>query len=345
MSIKRDNMDIIDDDNYGKILKLGKYYGKNNYGNGSKVSIEYGTSNFESIIYGDSLARIMEFSGYNVTREYFVSNNSIDISKIKDLLNKYRVNFDKFINDDFLYDNSIVDMAVDLLKKSDKCYIDNDELWLNTSSLYDSENRLLIDAEGMCSDFLLYLSYHIHRFYCGYDIIIDILSSDNCDYIDGIKSGIVFAGYDSEKLEIIKANNSKNKINNNINDVNEARCFFIAFQNVKKLYDIEKAYSKICLLIKGKGCYLEDKCGTIISDGAYIILNKLTQFDNICINASLDRRPNIIFDYLYELAHLFNSYYDDNTINDNCVIMILTMIRIVMDNSANILGLILREKI
>ena len=66
-----------------KIIELGKNYGKNNIGNGEKVNIEYVSANptgtlhighGRGAVYGDNLSRIMSFSGYDVTREYYIND-------------------------------------------------------------------------------------------------------------------------------------------------------------------------------------------------------------------------------------------------------------------------------
>lgn len=66
-----------------KIIAEGKNYGRNNIGNGKKINIEYVSANPTGILhighgrgatYGDTLARIMSFSGFDVTKEYYVND-------------------------------------------------------------------------------------------------------------------------------------------------------------------------------------------------------------------------------------------------------------------------------
>ncbi len=338
MSIKKELEGNIND-SINKILNEGKNYGRSNYGNGRKINIEYGTFSDINTIYGDSLARIMSFIGYDVTREYFVKDGNIDTNKIKRDLDKYRVNFDKFVTEEFLYDKGMIDITLSFLKRSGKCYIDNDNLWLKTTDLFDSEDRVLIKSDGTYTSFLTDLSYHVYRLQENYDSVIDIVYNDNIEYMDGIKSGICFAGYDKNKLIIIHLNN-KNDIN--YEDINKLRYDFISdnlfsVEENNSIYYIEKAYSKICVLLRGKTY----NCSTIGNEIAYIILNKLIQFEQIVIDAS-SGDINIISNYLYELASL---YYDYEVImNTSEYINLLFAIKIVMDNTASVLGLILREK-
>lgn len=75
--------------NINKVIEEKDTYGKCNYGNSKKVNIEYVSANPTGFLhighargasYGDSLARIMNFAGFNVTREYYINDagNQID---------------------------------------------------------------------------------------------------------------------------------------------------------------------------------------------------------------------------------------------------------------------------
>ena len=84
-----------------KILDEGKNYGKNTIGNNKKINIEFVSANPTGILhighgrgatYGDNLARIMNFSGYDVTKEYYINDagnqmNNLGIS-IKERYNE-----------------------------------------------------------------------------------------------------------------------------------------------------------------------------------------------------------------------------------------------------------------
>ena len=338
MSIKRELEGNIND-SIKIILERGKNYGRSNYGNDRKINIEYGTSADINTIYGDSLARIMSFIGYDVTREYFVRENAEVIDEIQKELDDIRINFDLFTKEKDLYDGGIVDTTLVLLQQSGKCYIDNNNLWLKTTDLFDSEDRLLIKSDGSYASFLTDLSYHVCRLKKNYDSIIDIVYDDSIEYFNGIKSGICFAGYDQNKLKIIHLS-KKNDVN--CDDVNKLRYNFIS-DNLNSVQDnnlicyIEKAYSKICLLLRGKTY----NYSTIGDESAYTILNKLIQFEEIVIEAS-SGNINIISNYLYELAVLYYNYEAVMTTNE--YINLLFAIKIVMDNAASMLGLILREE-
>ena len=66
-----------------RILKEGRNYGRNEIGNQKKINIEFVSANPTGILhvghgrgatYGDNLARILSFSGYNITKEYYIND-------------------------------------------------------------------------------------------------------------------------------------------------------------------------------------------------------------------------------------------------------------------------------
>ena len=69
--------------NINVILDEGKNYGKSEYGNHEKINIEYVSANptgtlhighGREAVYGDALAHVMSFAGYDVTREYYIND-------------------------------------------------------------------------------------------------------------------------------------------------------------------------------------------------------------------------------------------------------------------------------
>ncbi len=379
MSIKDNLKHIINEESaeitttyINRIIVEGKNYGRSNYGDGKKVNIRCTLSsevlnveNLSMFVYSDCLSHIMSFAGYDVTRELYVKINN-NAAATRKILDKIRVNFDMFTEEKFLYDNGLVDAILSRLQKSGKCYINDNGLWLKTVDLNDSENRLLIDENGSYACLLPEIAYYVDKFTKGYDVMINISNCGQCKYVEGIKAGIEFAGYSSDKIVFKNLNENYeniyideliNKLSvndiryyliNALNNVNNLNLFTIKNIN-NSLYYIENAYAKICLLLRENKCEIMDKCGSIDSDCAYTILNKLIEFDKIVVSAS-NENIGIVFDYLYELAKLFYKYEDevinddnDNYLNEKC--FVLSAIRIVMNNAANMLGLILREEI
>lgn len=78
--------------NINNVIEMKDTYGKCNLGNNEKVNIEYVSANPTGFLhighargasYGDSLARIMQLAGYDVTREYYINDAGNQINNLE----------------------------------------------------------------------------------------------------------------------------------------------------------------------------------------------------------------------------------------------------------------------
>lgn len=86
--------------NINKVLKEKENYGRSNIGHNKKINIEFVSANPTGILhlgnarggaYGDSLARIMSFAGYNVTKEYYINDAGGQINNLAlSILTRYQ---------------------------------------------------------------------------------------------------------------------------------------------------------------------------------------------------------------------------------------------------------------
>ena len=74
-----------------EIIKLGNDYGRSDIGNGQSYNIEFVSANPTGILhlgnarggaYGDSLARILDFAGYDVVKEYYINDAGSQIDNL-----------------------------------------------------------------------------------------------------------------------------------------------------------------------------------------------------------------------------------------------------------------------
>lgn len=410
-------------DNLNRIIKEKNNFGRNNTGNNKKINIEYVSANptgslhvghCRGATYGDNLSRIMSFSGYDVTREYYVNDagNQMDnlaisikerykelcslecnipedgyhgqeiielakeiyntykdtkldedleyfkqeglkilLEQIKKDLDKYRVNFDIFTSEQSLYDNSLIEITLNKLKSSNKCYIEDDALWLKTTDYGDDKDRVIIKKDGNYTYLLPDIAYHQDKYNRGYDELIDVLGSDHHGYIKRLKAAIEIMGNDPDKLDIkilqmvrlikdneeIKLSKRTGKtltLNDLMEDVgiNATRYFFSSKSldtqmdfdmdlatkesNENPIYYIEYANARISSILnkyRHKNDVIKEY-RTLTSKDTYTMLKKLYEFEDIVISAANKRTPHIIANYTYELASLFHSYYSKEKI-------------------------------
>jgi len=120
--------------------------------------------------------------------------------------------------------------------------------------------------------------------------------------------------------------------------------------NENPVYYIEYANARISSILRNRNVEKVIKFSTIDDELAYTILNKLIEFEDVVISAASKNLPHLIANYLYDLVSLFHSYYSafkvitDDALYTNERIAFIRAIKIVMNNAANMLGLILREE-
>ena len=121
--------------------------------------------------------------------------------------------------------------------------------------------------------------------------------------------------------------------------------------NENPVYYIEYANARISSIINN---YKEEipnitKFNTINNKLAYDIMNKLLSFEDIVLSACEKKEPHLICNYVYELSSLFHSYYSQEKIITEDIeytkerVALLMAIKIVINNSLNLLGIIPRE--
>lgn len=175
---------------------------------------------------------------------------------------------------------------------------------------------------------------------------------------------------DGEEVKVSKRTGKTYTLNELIDEVgvNAARYFFASKSldtqmdfdlnlatkesNENPVYYIEYANARISKILNSykKEINLKNNYNTINDPLAYNIMNKLLSFTDIVISAANKKQPHIICNYVYELATLFHSYYakekfitdDEEYTNERMAL--LKAIKIVINNSLNLIGIIPREE-
>lgn len=312
---------------------------------------------------------------------------NILLDKIKKDLDIYRVNFDVFSSEQSLYDRGLVEKVIVKLKNDNHCYIEDGALWLKTMDYGDEKNRVLIKSDGNYTYLLPDIAYHCDKIERGFDELIDVLGADHHGYIDRLKASLEMMGKDSgildikilqmvrlikdnEELKLSKRTGKTVTLSEIIEEVgvNATRYLFssksldtqldfnidlaLKQNSENPVYYIEYANARICsILKKSKNIATNiDQYQTLKSQYTYNILNKLNEFKDIVETSASKKAPHIIANYVYELASLFHTYYNQEKIVTEDIqytserINLLKAIQIVINNSLNLIGIIPREE-
>ena len=121
----------------------------------------------------------------------------------RDLLDKFKVNFDNFYSELSLHKSGKVEECVNKLKASGKIYQKDGADWFRSSDYGDDQDRVIKKADGSNTYLTADIAYHIDKLERGFDRMINIWGADHHGYVARVKASIEALGYDPNKLEVL----------------------------------------------------------------------------------------------------------------------------------------------
>lgn len=121
----------------------------------------------------------------------------------RDLLEKFRVHFDKFYSELDLHKSGKVDASYTKLSQSGKLYEKDGAIWFKSSEYGDDQDRVIKKADGSNTYLTADIAYHIDKLERGFDRLINIWGADHHGYVPRVKASIEALGYDPNKLEVL----------------------------------------------------------------------------------------------------------------------------------------------
>ena len=315
----------------------------------------------------EGLKRLMQqiktdLDTFRVNFDVFTSEQSLyDHGYVEDVLNSFKKNNDCYIEDDALWFET-----TKFGDDKDRVIVKNDGSY--TYLLPDIANHVHKIARGFDELIDVFGSDH-HGYVNRLKASLDILGYDS-SILEVKLLQMVRLLKDGEEIKISKRTGKTITLNDLIEEVgiNATRYFFasksldtqmdfdmslaIKNSNENPVYYIEYANARISSILNS---YKEElpkitKFNTLNEPLAYTIMDKLINFEDTVITAAEKEQPHIICNYIYELASLFHSYYsqvkfitDDKEYTNERMIL-LQAIKIVINNSLNLIGIIPREQ-
>jgi len=147
------------------VLTYKYEYGKSNYGNSEKVNIEYVSANptgpmhighARGAVFGDSLANLLEYVGYDITREYYINDSGQQIINLAksvylrylELLNNKKILF----TGDMYPGEYLIPVAQDIINNYGEKFIEAEENeWLETFKKISINSMMNLIREDLLS--------------------------------------------------------------------------------------------------------------------------------------------------------------------------------------------------
>ena len=121
----------------------------------------------------------------------------------RDLLDNFRVTFDKFYSELSLHNSGKVEECVQKLRDNGKIYNQEGAEWFKSSDYGDDQDRVIKKADGSNTYLTADIAYHVDKLERGFDRMINIWGADHHGYVARVKASIEALGYNPNKLEVL----------------------------------------------------------------------------------------------------------------------------------------------
>ncbi len=142
---------------------------------------------------------------------------------IEHTLSRIGIQFNRFFNEQFVYDDQSVWQVLEQLREKGYIYeavtregADEDELekaregnwtkpavWFRSTALGDKEDRVVVKSNGEPTYVLPDIAYHINKLKRGFDRIVDIFGTDHIIESQTVARGLQALGYDASRVNVV----------------------------------------------------------------------------------------------------------------------------------------------
>ncbi|MDC0480566.1 arginine--tRNA ligase [Candidatus Marinimicrobia bacterium] len=317
------------------------------------------------------------------------AENSIFEDIKKSLLN-LGIHFNQFTNEKTFYENGEIDKFLGELRNKELIYEKENATWFKTTALGMEKDRVFIKSSGEPTYRVPDTAYHRNKIERGFDLIIDIFGADHADTYPDVLLALKSLGLKTNHIRVLlyqfvtlirggeKVKMSTRKANFVTMDelVNEVgadvvRYFFVmrsmnthldfdldlaTDQSDKNpVFYLQYAHARICNIIKHgrqSGLELSDKFeSSLLSHPEEInLLRHMVRFPEFMELAYENLEPQIVANYLQELATRFHKFYSHcHVITDDLELSkarlaLITSVNMILLNGLKILGISAPER-
>ncbi|HLG27900.1 MAG TPA: arginine--tRNA ligase [Paenisporosarcina sp.] len=413
------------------VLDQGLDYGRSNAGAKQKIQVEFVSANPTGDLHlghargasvGDSLCNVLDFAGYNVSREYYINdagnqiNNlayslearykqalsqeaempedgyhgkdiieiaqamanehgeglleksaeerfaffrahglKVELAKLQQDLADFRVNFDEWYSETSLYENGMIEVALDKLRANGHVFEEEGATWFRSTTFGDDKDRVLIKNDGSFTYLTPDIAYHEDKIARGFEKLINIWGADHHGYIPRMKAAIQALGNgddtlevsviqmvqlykDGEKMKMSKRTGKAVTMRELVEEVglDAVRYFFamrsgdshmdfdldlaVSQSNENPVYYAQYAHARISSILRSAAeqgfSASEEQLNLLQAEKEIDVLKKMGDFPQVVADAAKIRSPHRVATYIQELAATFHSFYNAEKVLD-----------------------------
>ena len=309
----------------------------------------------------------------------------LELDKIKRDLDAFGVYFDVFSSERKIREGNAIEKEIEYLK--DYVYEDGGALVLRTTDFLDDKDRVIRKSNGEYTYYMPDIVYHVNKMSRGFDQLVVVLGADHHGYINRMKSALMMHGYKPEvyEVELIQMvrfikDGKEYKASKRTGDaitlrdlceevgVDATRYFFVMRaasghldfdmslaveqSSSNPVYYAQYAHARLCsILEQASDISLDIDAKELSKESEKALLKHLASFPNVVLDASKERAPYKITNYIHELAELIHQFYtecrviDRDNINVSASRLALCKAsEIVLKNALNLIGVSAPER-
>jgi len=160
-----------------------------------EIAFNYAKENKKSLINAPSEERRAQLAQFGLKR---------NIEDMQNALSEYGIKYDNWYRESSLYENNLVQDAIEKMKATGYTYEKDDALWFEATHFGCEKDIVLIRNNSLPTYITPDIAYHINKLITRkFDMAIDVWGADHHGYVPRLKSAMEALGIDSNRLNII----------------------------------------------------------------------------------------------------------------------------------------------
>ena len=304
----------------------------------------------------DVAKQILAESGNNLLNredhlQFFMKRGmEIELERIKKHLEEFRVSFNVFSSEKAIRGNGAIEKELEFLKPYS--YLQDGATYLKTTEFLDDKDRVIVKSDGDYTYFMPDIVYHVNKMNRGFDQLIDVLGADHHGYINRMKSALMMHGYKPEALEIeliqmvkfikdgkefkaSKRSGDAITLKEICDEVGvDAMRYFFAMRaqsghldfdmdlaneqsSNNPVYYAQYAHARLASMLENACDIALDNSGSKLEKPTELeLLKHLAAFPGVVLDASKERAPFKITNYIHDLAEKVHAFYSECRVID-----------------------------
>lgn len=303
---------------------------------------------------------------------------------IKKTMDSLSLHHDVYFNESSLYKDGKIQETIDELGKLGRTYEKEGALYIKLEDL-GRDNRVIVKSSGEPTYRLPDIAYHMEKLRRGFNLIIDVLGADHIDAVPDVMAAVGMLGGDPSKIRPVihqmvsfvedgqqvkfsKRSGKAFTLDSLIEELGAdvVRFFFIMRGSSTHLefdldlareqsdknpvFYLQYAHARISGVLRhaeSEGVRIDPEASLepLVADEEIALIKVMLAFQETLERAARDLEPQIVTEYLRELAAAFHKFYHEHRIigantdaERDARLRILGMAKIVFGNGLRILG-------